>query len=104
MSKSNSTSLDEIFRIMQNELSDAWERYEGSEYDDDLDEYGELYEKAYSKAKAQIKSLILSKLPEKKKDTRGNTQNPDNPKYSTKFAKGYNQAIDGITKIVEEEL
>lgn len=43
---------------------------------------------------------ILDSLPEKKSDTRGTTQNPDNPRYLTKSATAYNQALSEVKQAI----
>ena len=45
-------------------------------------------------AEQELQEIMLGMLPEKKTDVRGTTQNPDNPKYLTKVATGYNKAIE----------
>lgn len=39
--------LDEIRAKFEKMMGDAWEKYDSSEYEGDLEEYGEDYEKAY---------------------------------------------------------
>lgn len=50
---------------------------------------------------AKIKALVVDSLPKEKKDTRGATQNPDNPNYLTKSATAYNQCLGEIRSIFE---
>ena len=50
-----------------------------------------------------IASHISSiELPEKKKDTRGATQNPSNPKYLTKYATAYNDCLKDCQAKLDE--
>jgi hypothetical protein len=61
-------------------------------------------------AKELLKSLIFQVCEEVTPDrctaTRGNKQNPNNPMYSTKYAKGWNECIDEqrtkLNKILEK--
>ena len=59
-----------------------------------------------TKAKAQLQEYYTNKflecLPVPSQQTRGNTQNPDNPKYLTKFAAGYNQAIADTKQAIKQ--
>ena len=63
---------------------------------------GDQLEESITDLSKKLHSLLISKLPEKRKDTRGNTQNPDNSKYLTKTATGYNSAIDDMRKSIDE--
>jgi len=52
-------------------------------------------------AQDQIIEAFKKRLPEKKTDTRGNTQNPNNPRYLTKSATSYNQAIKDMEGVLK---
>ena len=62
--------------------------------------------KAHQDATAKLDEYYTNKflecLPVPSQQTRGNTQNPDNPKYLTKFAAGYNQAIADTKQAIKQ--
>lgn len=43
-----------------------------------------------------LSDLVTEALPEEKRNTRGTTQNPNNPNYLTKSATAYNQCLADI--------
>lgn len=56
--------------------------------------------------KSLIKEICEEVTPNRCTATRGNTQNPNNPMYSTKYAKGWNDCIaeqrTKLNKILEK--
>lgn len=53
-------------------------------------------DKEIAEAKQAISDLVKEALPEEKRNTRGTTQNPNNPNYLTKSATAYNQCLADI--------
>ena len=65
--------------------------------------YCEKYRReALTKLSEYYTNKFLECLPVPSQQTRGNTQNPDNPKYLTKFAAGYNQAIADTKQAIKQ--
>ena len=65
--------------------------------------FPELNEAQYKLLNNYIANYISSiELPEKKKDTRGATQNPSNPKYLTKYATAYNDCLKDCQAKLDE--
>jgi hypothetical protein len=58
------------------------------------DTAGELRGNLKPLIKSLIKEICEEVTPNRCTATRGNTQNPNNPMYSTKYAKGWNDCID----------
>lgn len=56
-----SLDLDKLIKACQNKLSDAWERYEGAEYDE-LDDYGDAYDNAWAEFKAAIEAYVNERV------------------------------------------
>ena len=51
----------------------------------------------------QFLDHIAGQLPEKRTDTRGTTQDPNNPKYLTKAAAVHNALLDDVRSILAKE-
>jgi hypothetical protein len=67
MDEELSKKLLKIRSKFEKKMGDAWEKYDSSEYENDLEDYGDDYEAAYSWLFEQIMALIASYSEEKLK-------------------------------------
>ena len=59
--------IDGIMNILEQQLGDIWEQYDGDEFQD-LEEYSKLYDNAYAEAKTKLNNYFYEKMLEARID------------------------------------
>lgn len=66
MTENKYSWLSQVFKTLETQLTEAWEKFESAEYDDEIEDYTTDYENAYYKAK----QAIIAKIEAEKVEAR----------------------------------